>query len=46
MIGDLPLLGLGIKTSSGHTVTQVLQPLQMSGLKMTGRPGVGRLGVA
>jgi hypothetical protein len=46
MIGDRLLAGLGMKTSSGHTITETLQPLQKLGSKIIGRPGVGRLGVA
>src|SRR5208282_1796674 len=46
MIGISPFTGFGMNTSSGQTVTHRLQPLHMLGLKMTGRPGVGRLGAA
>jgi hypothetical protein len=45
-MGGPPFMGLGMKTSSTHTFTQMLQPLQISGSKMTGRPGVGLFGVA
>jgi hypothetical protein len=46
MIGGLPLSGLGIKTSTWHTFTHVLHPLQNSELKITGVLGVVTLGKA
>jgi hypothetical protein len=46
MIGGLPLSGLGMNTSTWHTFTHVLHPLQRSGLKITGVFGVVILGKA
>jgi hypothetical protein len=46
MIGGLPFSGLGINTSIWQTSTQVLQPSQISGLKITGALGVVTLGTA
>jgi hypothetical protein len=46
MIGGLPFSGLGMNTSIWQTSTQVLHPLQISGLKITGAFGVTTLGTA
>ena len=46
MIGGLPSSGLGIKTSTWHTFTQVLHPAQKPGLKVTGELAVAMLGKA
>ena len=46
MIGGLPFSGLGMNTSIWQTSTQLLQPLQISGLKITGAFGVTTLGIA
>jgi hypothetical protein len=46
MIGQLPSLGLGMKTSIGQCSTHVLHPLHISGLKIAGLPGVAILGTA
>jgi hypothetical protein len=46
MIGGSPFSGLGIKTSTWQTLTQVLHPVQNSGLKVTGVFGVGIFGKA
>jgi hypothetical protein len=45
-MGGAPLRGLGIKTSIGHTSTQLLHPLQTFGSNITGMLGVGILGIA
>jgi hypothetical protein len=45
MIGGFPFSGSGIKTSNGQFSTHRLQPLQISGLKMTGLPGAFTLGI-
>ena len=46
IMGGSPFTGLGINTSTWHTFTQVLHPLQISGLKVTGALGVAMLGKA
>jgi hypothetical protein len=46
MIGGFPFSGLGMNTSNGQISTQRLHPLQISGSKITGLPGPGRLGTA
>jgi hypothetical protein len=46
IIGGVPFSGLGIYTSTWQTSTQWLQPLQISGLKITGVPGEMTLGSA
>ena len=46
MIGHKPSSGLGMNTSIGQCSTQVLHPLQISGLKIAGLPGVATLGRA
>ena len=45
-IGGHPFSGLGINTSIWHAFTQVLHPLQRSGLKIAGVFGVVMLGKA
>jgi hypothetical protein len=46
MTGGFPFSGLGIKTSTWQTLTQVLHPVQHSGLKITGVFGVVIFGKA
>jgi hypothetical protein len=46
IMGGSPLLGLGMKTSIWQTSTHWLQPLQISGLNITGVLGVVILGKA
>ena len=46
MIGGLPFSGFGMNTSIWQTSTQVLHPLQIPGLKITGVLGVIMLGNA
>ena len=46
MIGGFPFSGLGMKTSTWQTLTQILHPVQNSGLKITGVFGVVMFGKA
>jgi hypothetical protein len=46
IIGGFPISGLGIKTSTWQTLTQVLHPVQSSGSKITGVFGVVMFGKA
>ena len=45
-MGGFPFSGQGIKTSTSHTLTHRLHPLQLSGLNVTGELGVHLLGNA